>query len=165
MEFTTYLKDVAIYSGYIITIITLGIILIKPIRNAIAKKISGAYTKGKEDQEQYNQLEELMELVQEIKEDLKRGEFLCVQNQDSINELMKALQSSLRNTIMHLYYKYTEEGSDGLPLYEKENIIHLYDAYSNKLNGNSFVKDCYEQLMELPVVRDRQITKNIKETK
>lgn len=72
----------------------------------------------------------------------------------SIHRRQKAtemgVQALLRAQIIHIYNKYTDMGY--LPIYERENIAHLYEQYKN-LGGNGVIEELMEKLSDLPTPR------------
>lgn len=124
-------------SGSIITIITLLTTLVKPLREkfvSLIVKSSGTDTLSEK-------IETLTKLLEEtIKE-----------NETQKNELFKqseALQSSLRNEILCIYFNCRNK--DEITSWERENVIHLFESYK-KLNGNSFIEKCVEEILEIKV--------------
>lgn len=134
--FMIAMKDIAAMAGYIITLITLFGIICKPIR----KRILDSVGQINQDKELRASIEELKDQVAGLQNSFKKLET----DREKENEAMKC---SLRNTLTHLYYKYSRIGE--VPPLERENISMLYNAYIS-LNGNSYVKNCYEELMDLP---------------
>lgn len=134
--FMLVMKDIAAMAGYIITLITLFGIVCKPIR----KKILNSVAQINQDKDLRESIEGLKNQVTGLQNSLKKLE----SDREKENEAMKC---SLRNTLTHLYYKYSRIGE--VPPLERENISMLYNAYIS-LNGNSYVKNCYEELMDLP---------------
>lgn len=53
----------------------------------------------------------------------------------------------IREEIIQIYNKFSEQHY--IPIYEKENLIKRYEVYE-KLGGNSFVHDIFNDLMALP---------------
>lgn len=154
MDIMEILEPIAAACAYVITIVSLLTILFKPIRRYLVSKILNKYIETKEEEQIESSFNELKNMIQVVTTGLQISAESCNKNQVAIQELMVALQSSIRNTITHIYYKYTAEDSIGIPIYEKENIIYLYEAYTEILKGNSFVKEIYEELMELPVIKN-----------
>lgn len=80
-------------------------------------------------------------------------------SQEIINEidnLKKSFETSretdlaiLRNTITHLYYKYLKDKA--MPAYERENLVSLYNQYTN-LDGNSYIHQVYEEMLKWEVI-------------
>ena len=66
----------------------------------------------------------------------------CVQD-----AVQKGVQALLRANIISLYNKYIEKGY--LPIYERENLQHLYDEYKLLL-GNGVIDNLKDKLDELP---------------
>ena len=58
-----------------------------------------------------------------------------------------ALQALLRDSIINMYNKYSQE--QYMPVYEKESLENLYRQYHN-LNGNGVVEHLVEKLYNLP---------------
>lgn len=131
------LKYVAMIAGYIIPIITMVTLICKPVRSSVFKVMNKLY---KED-EQDDQLRDISQAIQEIKEELAKQKEMDAKQQE-------ALRCTLRNTITHLYYKY--KLYEKVPALERENITFLYEAYT-LLEGNSYIEQCYRELMALPV--------------
>lgn len=130
------IKLLAQYAGYGMTILGFLMAIFKPLRTAVIDFL----TKQKNDSRQDEQLSNIMLNIQEIQKTLE--------NQKTQNELLQeALRSTIRNDITHMYYIYKERGT--IPILEKENLAFLYAAYE-KLHGNSYVKQCYKELMNLP---------------
>lgn len=130
------IKFLAQYAGYGMTILGFLIAIFKPLRTAVIDFI----TKKQNDSRQDEQLSEIIVNIQEIQKTLE--------SQQAQNELLQeALRSTIRNDITHMYYIYKERGT--IPILEKENLAFLYAAYE-KLQGNSYVKQCYKELMNLP---------------
>lgn len=130
------IKFLAQYAGYGMTILGFLIAIFKPLRTAVIDFI----TKKQNDSRQDEQLSEIIVNIQEIQKTLE--------SQQAQNELLQeALRSTIRNDITHMYYIYKERGT--IPILEKENLAFLYAAYE-KLHGNSYVQQCYKELMNLP---------------
>lgn len=66
------------------------------------------------------------------------------QKNDAIAE---GVQSLLRDSIIKNYNKYTERGY--CPIYAKESLKHVYQAYHN-LGGNDVATKLYNTLLALP---------------
>jgi DNA polymerase II small subunit/DNA polymerase delta subunit B len=131
------LQTIGGYAGAIVTIIGLVALIIKPIREYLIKLITKESDKEKTS-------ERLAENSEQLKQILDSVNKLTAQNEVQ----SEALVSVIRNTIMHLYYKYNK--CDEISMYERENIEKLYKAYK-ALGGNSFVADCVEEIRHLPV--------------
>ena len=65
---------------------------------------------------------------------------------------LEALQASIRNTILHVYYKYLPYRA--IPCKERENLSKLVDVYIHGLKGNSFVEDIEGDVKEWLTVSD-----------
>lgn len=130
--------------GSILTVSAVITLFVKPIREKFAKWINKtANTQEFENKftDINNKIDNLTTLVEKS---IEQNETL----QDEMNKQSKALQASLRNSILNLYYKCTERGS--ITMFEKQNLTMLYDNYTN-LKGNSFISDCVSTLKNLPV--------------
>lgn len=74
-------------------------------------------------------------------------QFLIMRHDQKKSTLEKAVLAILRDRLLHLCNKYIAEGEIGLR--EEEAFTKLYEAYTS-LGGNSFVKDLYATVIELP---------------
>lgn len=61
--------------------------------------------------------------------------------------IAKGVQSLLRENIVHNYNKYQDR--EYCPIYAKESIKRVYEAYHN-LNGNDVATKLYNTLLEMP---------------
>ena len=138
------IKIIAEYAGYISTILALLTLMSKKVRSLLLDYINEKVTQSRKK----DQLDMIHQIISELKTemvDLKDQ----INIQKKINELEKdSIRCILRNTITHLYYKYSQRGS--IPPLERENITYLYHAYLS-LEGNSYISQCYEEVMSLPV--------------
>ena len=57
------------------------------------------------------------------------------------------IQSLLRENIVHNYNKYQDRGN--CPIYAKESLKHVYEAYHN-LGGNDVATKLYHTLLDMP---------------
>lgn len=124
--------------GSVLTVSAVLTLFIKPIREKFVKWI----TKTADTDNINGKIDNLTTLVEKSIE----------QNTELQSEMSKqsnALQASLRNSILNLYYKCMDRGS--ITLFERQNLLQLYENYQ-KLDGNSFIHDCVTQLLALPVV-------------
>lgn len=139
------IKCIAEYAGYTITVITLITLLSKNIRSALFSFINHKINDDK-SKEQFN---DLLNAISEIKAEVGeiKVEIQCQRDKD-IDEV-ESIKCILRHILTGLYYKYTSEGS--IPALERENVTFLYNAYDS-LKGNSYVKQCYDELMKLQVI-------------
>lgn len=64
---------------------------------------------------------------------------------DKIQE--EALKCLLRSAITSKYYVYSEMGC--IPVYEKENIIYMYEQYKI-MGGNSYINNIMKEINKLP---------------
>ena len=127
MELVTQLGG---YAGAIVTIVGLIVMVFKPIRNKFVEFVTKISGKDKTAE----QLDKILTSVND----------LTAQNQIQ----SEALVSVIRNTIMHLYYKY--RNADTISAYERENIEKLFAAYQ-ALGGNSFVAECVEEIRNIQI--------------
>lgn len=139
------IKCVAEYAGYIITIITLITLLSKNLRSALLSFINHKINDDK-SKEQFN---DLLNAISEIKAEVGDIKVEMQRQRDEDIKESEAIKCSLRNTITHLYYKYKLIGS--IPALERENLTFLFNAYKS-LGGNSYVNQCYDELMDLQVI-------------
>lgn len=131
------IQNVGAVCGVIVTVIGLVVMIIKPVRDKFAEWI----TKTSDKENLSKKIDDLTTLV------LAQIE----QNQQQKAELDKqseALTSTIRNTILMIYWKYKD--SSTLPALERENIAHLQSSYA-ALGGNSFVESCCKELMSKPI--------------
>jgi hypothetical protein len=69
---------------------------------------------------------------------------------DTVDKLVGANRSMLRNAITAIYYRYLD--SESLPAYEKENLVELYTSYS-ELKGNHYIEQIFKDMMEWTVIK------------
>lgn len=131
------LKTVASICGCLSTIITLITIVIKPIRNRFICWISQTSDKD-------NLNKKLDKLTTLVEKQAEQNEKISVE----LDKQSLALQATLRNSILNIYNTRMELGY--ITLFEKQNIVKLYENYT-ALNGNSFIHDCIEELNKLPI--------------
>lgn len=124
----------------IIVFATCLTIFIKPLRKGIVKCVMGASREATQEQHLEN-------LNCSMQNNTAKLETIGA----DVYENKEVSKTILRNSIVHLYYKYI--GSDGMPYYERENLISLYEAYHEILDGNSFATNCYEELLKKPVIK------------
>ena len=136
------LATVASYCASLSTIIALIVLIVKPIRQRFVTWISKT-----SDRDNINRkIDNLMELMEKQ----------IVQSNDMKEEIEKqnnALQATLRNCILNIYYKQMRQGY--ITMYEKENVRMLFEQYT-KLGGNCFVHECVQQLNNLPIRSDEE---------
>lgn len=133
------LQAIATALSALLAVITAAGALIKPIRDKIVDAISDR--KGR--QELLDKIEHLSKSVEELSQKTE------TQQQD-LEGLKEGLTSSIRDTILRIYFETNHK--DSISAWESENIRHLFDAYK-KLGGNSFVEDCVSEILEKPVNR------------
>ena len=137
MEIGTLILSIGGFAGALSTTVAFIILIVKPIRNKFVSWIS----KTADTDNINKKIDHLTELVKTTIEQNK-------ELQAEIEKLGHGLQSSLRNSILNLYYKCMARGS--ITMFEKQNLMEMYDSYTD-LKGNHFIKDCYESLCLLPV--------------
>ena len=64
---------------------------------------------------------------------------------DKVQE--EALKCLLRSAITSKYYVYNEMGL--IPVYEKENLIYMYEQYK-LMGGNSYINNLMQEIKDLP---------------
>ena len=134
-------------AGAIVTLITLTTLIFKPLRNRFIKWVrSTTDSDGMDNKidDINNKLDQLTGLVAQTIEQNKRL-------QEDMDTLRMALQASLRNQILILYYDCRKKKY--ITRYELECLNKLYENYIN-LGGNSFVKAAYTYLTTQIEVRD-----------
>ncbi|MCM1329454.1 MAG: hypothetical protein NC253_08455 [Ruminococcus sp.] len=130
------ISTIASYCGSISAIIALVVLIIKPLRKKFIEWIAKTSDKTLIN----DKIDNLTKLVQKQVE----------QNETQQKELDKqseALMCSLRTNILSVYYKYYL--ADKIPLFTKECFAKSCETYFN-MNGNSFVRQCYEEIMKKP---------------
>lgn len=138
MDVVAVLEIIKTIGGALSTLLTVSAVttlLIKPIREKFTKWIRKTSDSDNID----NKIDKLTELVEESIEQNNKL-------QEDMNTQSEALQASLRNSILNLYYKCKEKNS--ITDFELQNLSYLFDNYT-KLKGNSFVKDCVSYLKGL----------------
>lgn len=83
-------------------------------------------------------MKEQQELLQQLQKDVEEIKF-----NDTKRD--KADICVLRNMITQMYYDYLDERT--LPIYIRENLVHLYEEYEKK-HGNSYVKQIYTEMLD-----------------
>lgn len=137
MEIASFISIAGGICGGLSTIIAFIILIIKPIRSKFI-----AWIGKTADTENINKkIDNLTDLVEKS---ISQNEDL----QDKITKLGHGVQSSLRNSILSLYYKCMSRGS--ITMFEKQNLMEMYGSYKS-LDGNHFISSCVESLKTLPV--------------
>lgn len=132
-----FIGTLASYCGSISAIIALVVLVIKPLR----KKFVDWVTKTSDKNLINEKIDNLTELVQKQVEQNEK-------QQQELDKQSEALMCSLRTSILSVYYKY--HLADSIPIFEKECFAKSCETYFN-MNGNSFVRQCYEEIMVKPV--------------
>ena len=122
--------------GTLLTVSAVVTLLVKPVREKFTKWVR----KTSDSDDITDKIDNLTGLVEKS---IKQNEEL----QTEMHKQSDALQASLRNSILNLYYKCMARES--ITLFERQNLLQLYENYQN-LKGNSFIHDCVEQLLALP---------------
>ena len=129
-------KTVGGFVSPMLVIITFLTMIIKPLR---VKLISWVKCTTKSD--------ESAVWIVELRADVQEMKSMMVIQCD-------ASQALLRDSICKLFYEYRAEKT--LPLYEKENLIQLYEKY-HTLKGNHFVDYLYDEMKRWDVGTDKEI--------
>lgn len=124
-------KNIAVFVGLFLSCVSALTILVKPIRKWFVNKISDVNS----------------DTLCEIKDMLKQHIVESELKNKSQNE---ALLCITRSEITGMYYKYFEKKT--IPMYERENLIKLYDSYE-KNGGNSYVHTIVEEMLEWEVLK------------
>ena len=66
-----------------------------------------------------------------------------------IKKIINGQRCQLRSDMLQIYYK--NKDSKQIHQYEKENFVHLYEAYK-ALKGNSFIDTVYAEVMKWETV-------------
>lgn len=118
-------KDIAVFVGLFLSSVSALAIIIKPIRVWFVNKISNV------NKATLNEIKDMLQqhIVESEEENKKQNEtLLCI----------------TRSQITSMYYKYFEQKS--FPMYERENLIKMYDSYQ-KNGGNSYVHMIVEEML------------------
>lgn len=132
-----WLQNISSYAGAILTIVSLLTLVVTPLRT----KFIGWITKTSGRDGINGKIDNLTALVEKSIEQNN-------QLQKEMEKQSEALQASMRNSILNLYYKCLAKGS--ITTYELQNLSELYANYK-ALNGNSFVSKIIEIAEHLPV--------------
>ena len=71
---------------------------------------------------------------------------------ERLRNIEEGVQASLRDKLQTLYLRVQKRGKKCLP-YEKENASYLFKAYE-RLGGNSYIHELFQQIMEAEVLVD-----------
>lgn len=124
-------KDVAVFVGLFLSCVSALAIIIKPIRTWIINKISDVNK---------NTLTEIKDMLQqhildsEVENKIQNETLLCI----------------TRSEITSVYYRYFEQRA--FPMYERENLIKLYDSYQNN-GGNSYIHTIVQEMLNWKVLK------------
>lgn len=140
MEPLSTLSLIAGGLGSLITIITFITLVFKPLRQRFIKWVSTTAQTESTNQkidDLNTKIDQITGLVEKsIEQNNKLQKDMDIQN--------SALQSSLRNQILILYYDCRTK--EYITAYESECLDKLYTSYT-QLGGNHFIETCYEYLM------------------
>lgn len=124
-------KNIAVFVGLFLSSISALTILIKPFRKWFMNKISNV------NKDTLSEIKEMLKLhiIESEKKNLSQNEaLLCI----------------TRSEITAIYYKYFE--LKAFPIYERENLIKLYDSYK-KNGGNSYIHTIVDEMLEWEVIK------------
>ncbi len=124
-------KNIAVFVGLFLSSISALTILIKPFRKWFMNKISNV------NKDTLSEIKEMLKLhiIESEKKNLSQNEaLLCI----------------TRSEITAIYYKYFE--LKAFPIYERENLIKLYDSYE-KNGGNSYIHTIVDEMLEWEVIK------------
>ena len=124
-------KNIAVFVGLFLSSISALTILIKPFRKWFMNKISNV------NKDTLSEIKEMLKLhiIESEKKNLSQNEaLLCI----------------TRSEITAIYYKYFE--LKAFPIYERENLIKLYDSYE-KNGGNSYIHTIVNEMLEWEVIK------------
>lgn len=124
-------KNIAVFVGLFLSIISALTILIKPLRKWFINRISKVNN----------------DTLSEIKNMLKQHIDESEKKNQSQNE---ALLCITRSEITTIYYKYFDKKI--LPTYVRENLITMYDSYERN-GGNSYVHTIVDEMLDWNVVK------------
>lgn len=144
MEPITLITTIGGVCGAIATIIALLTLICKPLRAKFAKWVNKTANTDEFNQKFDDINVKLDNLAGLVEKTIEQNDKL----QEDMDLQSRALQASLRNSILNLYYKCMSRGS--ITMFEKQNVTEMYDRYVD-LKGNHFIKDCYESLCVLPI--------------
>lgn len=141
-------------------------IIIFAIYQALSKLLSnhGIFKKKKEEREQkekFKRQEEYQDylektakkLLNSMIEDLKKTNH---EQNERLDKLVDSSNDMLRKEITKIYYKYLQHKK--IPRYMKEELFILYQDYRRQ-NGNSFVKEIFEEMKNWEVVSTEEEAK------
>ena len=124
-------KNIAVFVGLFLSCVSALTILVKPVRKWFVNKISSVNS------------DTLYEIKDMLKQHIEESEL----KNKSQNE---ALLCITRSEITNIYYKYFEK--ETIPMYERENLIKMYDSYE-KNGGNSYVHTIVEEMLKWEVLK------------
>ena len=134
-------------AGALVTLSTLITLIIKPLRNKFIKWIRTTTDSDGIDNKIDDINDKLDQLTGLVAQTIEQNKKL----QEDLDTLSMALQASLRNQILILYYDCRKKKY--ISRYELECLNKLYENYINR-HGNSFVTAAYTYLTTQIEVRD-----------
>ena len=143
MDILTILSLIGGGAGSLITITTFITLFCKPLREKFVAWIRKITDKASVDESIKDLNDKIDKLTALVEKTIEQNEEL----QSEMEKQSLALQASLRDAILDLYYKCTGRGS--ITMFEKQNLDELYKRYTD-LKGNHFVEDCYKEMSALP---------------
>lgn len=138
MSWIEIVKDIASVIGCVISFITLISIIVKPIRNAVIKKVI-TITHTDQIQQQERKLAEEDEKINKLT-------IICEQNAKSIKELKLMIFANESDRSRGELFNCGNRCRRGIPLSLEEYryIQEVYKKYSEKLHCNGIGKEEYE---------------------
>ena len=137
-----WLPLISSYAGAILTIISLLTLIITPLRTKFVAWITK--TSGKDGIN--SKIDNLTALVEKSIEQNNKL-------QADMDRQSEALQASIRNSILNLYYKCTAKGY--ITTFELQNATELYTNYK-ALNGNGFMTHIMDIMTKTLPVKDNE---------
>lgn len=91
-------------------------------------------------------LKELEDSVQDLAKQINFTSAQLNKISEDLDGNREVLKQQCRNTIKNIYRMYANKQE--MPKYEWDTINATYEIYINKLQGNSYIHDLYEQMSE-----------------
>lgn len=149
MQFLEIVKDTGAFASCALGIIALCGVAFKYPR----KKLLAFVTKTAKTSETENEVSKLSEKLDRFSTRVFT-ELTGIREENAgqtsqLNVLACTNQAALGNAIKHIYYTY--QADKAFPIYEKEALILLHDAYKS-VHGNHFVDTIYGEMMQWNVI-------------
>ena len=130
------------FAASIITLLTLVVFVLKPIRNQVIKSIKNLINDNKVE----DGLKKINESIEQLSIEYKT-------QKKEVDLIKEHCLCTTRNALTKIYDECMDSGyiSD----YNKENFISMYDIHL-KLGGNSYTHQIYDEIMKLPRKSTRQ---------